>query len=96
MAELQTIMLANKVITLGEPEVLASLFVKNGNLRERETRQDRLYHLPKPNINPGKRRFGYRAPALYNTLPVEIAALTRQQFKRAAKEHVLRTAADDG
>ena len=90
MADFQTVVTAQKAIQRGEPEALASLFTLNSDARLRSTRQDRLFHLPRPRLETGKRRFGYRAAALLNTLPRELALLPPGRFARAAKTRLKR------
>ena len=90
MADYQTVVTAQKAIQRGEPEALASLFTLNCDKRLRSTRQDSLFHLPRPRLETGKRRFGYRAAALLNTLPRELALLPPGRFARAAKTRLKR------
>ena len=70
----------------GEPEDLAALFVRNRDARERHTRQNELLHLPRPQLETGKRRFGYRAASLMNSLPAQVGHLRPVSFTRAARE----------
>ena len=85
MAEARTLALAHQVMRRGEPDSLASLFVRCRDTRERTTRQDGLLHLPRPRSEAGRRRFGYRAPALYNRLPGDTTDMSRRRFARAVK-----------
>ena len=89
MAEYQTLAIAHKAILRGEPEELASLFVTNSAVRERPSRQDHLFHLPRPRLETGKRRFGYRAAALLNTLPPEQLQLRPVRFSRSVKSTMM-------
>ena len=91
MATYQTLVTAQKAIQRGEPETLASLFTLNSKIRWRSTRQDRLFHLPRPRLETGKRRFAYRAAALLNTLPTELIELPPASFARAAKKRFQRS-----
>ena len=91
MATYQTLVTAQKAIQRGEPETLASLFTLNSKIRCRSTRQDRLFHLPRPRLETGKRRFAYRAAALLNTLPTELIELPPASFARAAKKRFQRS-----
>ena len=89
MADYNTMTLTYKVLRHREPVSLAGLFVRNSDVRERSTRQDSLLHLPKPRLDPGMRRFGYRAPALYNGLPSDIVNIPQQRcFARALRAHL--------
>ena len=89
MAEYQTLAIAHKAILRGEPEELASLFVTNSAVRERPSRQDHLFHLPRPRLETGKRRFGYRAAALLNTLPPEQLQLRPVRFSRSVESTMM-------
>ena len=89
MADYQTLVTAHKTIQRGEPEALASLFQLNADARVRSTRQDHLLHLPRPRLETGKRRFGYRAAALLNSLPPEIVQLPPTRFARATKARLV-------
>ena len=89
MSDYQTLVIAHKAIQRGEPEVLAALFVTNSAIRERQSRQDHLYHLPRPRLETGKRRFGYRAAALLNTLPSRLLRLPPARFARSAKAAIV-------
>ena len=86
MADYHTLVTAHKAIHRGEPEEITTLFSKNSKTRSRSTRQDHLFHLPRPRLESGKRRFAYRAAALLNTLPVELAQLPPARFARAVKK----------
>ena len=88
MADYHTLVTAQKAIQRGEPEELATLFTLNSKTRERSTRQDHLFHLPRPRLESGKRRFAYRAAALLNSLPAELAQLPPARFARAAKKRL--------
>ena len=85
MAEYQTLVTAHKVIQRREPEGLASLFVTNRDTRARSTRQDYMYHIPRPRLETGKRRFGYRAPVLLNDLAADVLQLPPAGFARAVR-----------
>ena len=88
MADYHTLATAQKAIQRGEPEALATLFSQNSQTRARSTRQDNLFHLPRPRLESGKRRFAYRAAALLNTLPSELTQLPPARFARAAKKRL--------
>ena len=85
MANYQTMVTAQKAIHHREPEALAALFTRKRDARERSTRQDHLFHLPRPRLETGKRRFGYRAAALLNALPQADLDLPPSRFARAVK-----------
>ena len=85
MSEYQTLVIAHKAVQRGEPEDLAALFTANRDTRERHTRQDHLFHLPRPQLETGKRRFGYRAATLLNRLPAQVVQLPPASFARAAR-----------
>ena len=95
MAETRTLALTHKVMRQREPVSLASSFVQCRDTRQRTTRQDRLLRLPRPRTEAGRRRFGYRAPALYNALPVGLTGMSQRCFDRAVKAH-LEAAGDTG
>ena len=75
----------------GEPEDLAMLFVPNQNFRDRHTRQDHLFHLPRPRLETGNRRFEYRAAALLNSLPPQEVQLPHAKFARSARAELITT-----
>ena len=89
MADYQTLLTAQKVINQGEPEALAALFRYNSDTRVRSTRQDHLFHLPLPRLETGKRRFGYRAAALLNSLPADVVEQRPARFARTVKAKLL-------
>ena len=89
MTDYQTLVTAHKAIQRGEPEALASLFRHNADARGRSTRQDHLLHLPRPRLETGKRRFGYRAAVLLNSLPPELVQLPQTRFARATKARLV-------
>ena len=88
MADIQTLITAQKIVRNGEPEELAAMFKNNSDARERSTRQDHLLHLPRSRLETGKRRFGYRAAALINSLPPGAIEQRSAQFARTAKAAV--------
>ena len=90
MAECQMLTLAHKVLCHDEPDVLANLFVLNRDVRERSTRRDGHFHLPRPRTEAGKRRFAYLAPALYNALPGDVTSLSVRPFPRAVRTLISR------
>ena len=85
----QTLVIAHKAITRGEPEKLADLFITNSAIRDRQSRQDHLFHLPRPRLETGKRRFGYRAAALLNSLPSQLLQLPPARFARPVKAAIV-------
>ena len=95
MSDHQTLVIAHKAIQRGEPEELAALFVTNSAIRERQSRQDHLFHLPRPRLETGKRRFGYRAAALLNSqllnsqLPSQLLRLPPARFSRSVKAAIV-------
>ena len=89
MSQVQTLDLVHRVLRQGEPDSLAGLFVRCGDTRHRSTRQDGLFRLPRPRTEAGRRRFAYRAPDLYNSLPTGVAELSRRRFARAVRAHVM-------
>ena len=89
MADYQTLVIAQKAIQRREPEALAELFTCNQDVRERCTRQDHLFHLPRPRLETGKRRFGYRAAALLNALPPDLVQLPPARFARILKARMV-------
>ena len=85
MSDYRTLTIAHKALHRGEPEELATLFMINRDARSRHTRQDDLFHLPRPQLETGKRRFGYRAAALLNSLPTEVVRRPPAGFARDAR-----------
>ena len=85
MSDYRTLITAHKALRRGEPEELAELFVSNRDARNRHTRQDDLLHLPRSQLETGKRRFGYRAAALLNSLPAQVVRLPPARFARDAR-----------
>ena len=88
MADIQTLVTAKKIVRNGEPEELAAMFTNNSDMRERSTRQDHHFHLPRSRLETGKRRFGYRAAALLNSLPPGVIEQRPAPFARTAKAAV--------
>ena len=70
-ADYLTLVTAQKLIYHRQPEALSALFTHNSDARERSTRQDHHFHLPRSRLETGKRRFSYRAVALLNSLPTD-------------------------
>ena len=89
MTEARTLALTHKVLRRGEPDSLADLFVQCRDTRDRSTRQDGLLRLPRPRTEAGRRRFAYRAPALYNSLPAGVTDMSYPCFIRAVRERLL-------
>ena len=96
MAEARTLALAHQVMRRGEPDSLASLFVRCRDTRERTTRQDGRLCLPRPRSEAGKRRFSYRAPALYNRLPGDTTNMPQRRFARAVKSWLAQAELEGG
>ena len=88
MSEVRTLAVAHQALRQGVPESLASLFVRCRETRDRPTRQDEQLRLPRPRTEAGKRRFGYRAPALYNVLPAGFADMYQRSFARAVRAYL--------
>ena len=88
MPEVRTLAVAHQALRQGVPESLASLFVRCGETRDRPTRQDEQLRLPRPRTEAGKRRFGYRAPALYDVLPAGFADMPQRSFARAVRAYL--------
>ena len=89
LADYHTLMTARKVTKDGEPETLTSLFTSNSDARDRSTLQDLRFHLPRPRLETGKRRFGYRAATLLNRLSADAVELSTARFARTAKAALL-------
>ena len=90
MSDYRTLTIAHKALQRGEPEELATLFMINRDVRSRHTRQDDLFHLPRPQLETGKRRFGYRAAALLNSLPTEVVRRPPAGFARDARAALMK------
>ena len=88
MVALRTLTLARQVLRGGEPVTLASAFVRHSESRSRSTRQDRLFKLPRPRTQAGKRTFLYRASAGLNQLPPDSLSLSTGRFKSAVVSHL--------
>ena len=89
MSDLQTLITAHKAIQRGEPAELANLFIVNSTVRAKTTRQDHQFQLPRPRLETGRRRFGYRAAALLNRLPGDAIEQRPAKFARTAKAALL-------
>ena len=74
--------LTHCIVRSEEPASLASLFRKVCSLRERPTRQDNRFYLPRIRSEAGRRRYAYRAPQLYNGVPERLTTLSAGAFKR--------------
>ena len=85
LADHSTLCLAHRVLRRGEPHSLAAVLHRNGEVRQRTTRQDGVLCVPRSRNEAGKRRFCARAPVLYNQLPPELVSLSGQGFKRTLK-----------
>ena len=82
LVDTATINLVQKVITSGQPDALSALFRQNSGKRERKTRQDHLYVVPRCKTGAGQRRFSVRGPNLYNSLPTTMYHLRQPNFQR--------------
>jgi len=89
MADHCTLCLAHKVIASGEPDSLAVTLRCNSDMRQRNTRQDGLLHVPRSKSEAGKRRFCSRAPTLHNKLSRDLTSLSQQRFSRTLKQRML-------
>ena len=94
LADYTTLCLAHKVLQSGEPELLAAVLRQNADVRERNTRQDGLLHVPRSRTEAGKRRFSSRAPALHNQLLPHLTGLTGRRFQRELKRMMLASTPD--
>ena len=83
LTDLSTINISHKIIKSGQPEKLAGNFKLNHEQRERNTRQDHLYVVPRCRTEAGKRRFSVRGPNLYNSLPTELHGMRQGAFSRS-------------
>jgi len=81
--------LLHKIITTGQPLLLADCLNSNINTTGRNTRQSNDIRLPPVRHNSGKRQFVYRAPADYNLLPHHVRALNRACFATTVKRECL-------
>ena len=77
--------LLRKVLRWGEPLTLAEELHLSSSSRSRSTRQDGLLHLPRIRSEAGRRRFVYRVPQLFNSLPSNFADQSINSFKRSLK-----------
>ena len=82
LSDFHCLTLVHRTLRWGEPKSLAELFRKNSSLRDRQTRQDDRFYLPHVRSEAGRRRFAYRAPQLYNSVPVRLTTLRADTFKR--------------
>ena len=82
LVDTATINLAHKAIKSGQPDALSAFFRPNSGKRERKTRQDHLYVVPRCKTGAGQRRFCVRGPNLYNSLPSAMYHLRQPNFQR--------------
>ena len=82
LVDLSTLNLAHKIIRRGQPDSLPANFVFNYEKRERNTRQDHMYVIPRCKTETGKRRFSVRGPDMYNSLPSELHGMRQATFSR--------------
>ena len=87
----QTLCLLQKIRSTGQPESLADLFTANSERpdRGRHTRQDDQLFVPRARTEAGKRRFGYRAAHMLNSLPSDFPTMSVGRFRRALKVELL-------
>ena len=88
MHQHRTLCQLHNILSLGEPESLASEFRTNSSRRDRKTRQDDLLHIPRSNLKAGKRMFTRRTPLWYNKLPADLKDLPVRRFSRGLKKHM--------
>ena len=81
--------LLKRMLCTSEPESIAGDLVTRGDVHHRATRN--ADHLVTPAIRSesGRRRFRYSMVAEYNALPSDIRCLTRPNFKRKLRQHML-------
>ena len=74
-----------------EPETLAALFVRNRDVHARVTRTSCQFRPPRIRTEFGRKRFAYRAAALFNALPADVRDQqgNRRAFGKALKQHML-------
>ena len=94
LVQYHTLMLAHKVLLHGESEVLATLFWRCRDVRDRQTRQDGALRAPRCRTVCGQRQFAYRAAKQYNALPTAVTDRSVQSFRRAL-QCLLTVTADD-
>lgn len=80
--------LLHKVRRSGEPEAMAREFSVSGT-RQRSTRQSSDLTVPQSRTNMGQRRFRYRAPCDYNSLPHDLTRLPPHLFAKHLRRHLL-------
>ena len=84
-----TLTLAHKIMRRGEPDGLSGMFVLNGEVRDRRTRQDGLLFVPRSRTAFGQRRFAVRAPSQYNSLDPTVTDRSVPAFGPALRRHML-------
>ena len=82
LSDFHTLTLTHRILRSGEPSTLVSLFRRVSSLRDRPTRQDSLFYLPRVRSEAGRRQFAYRAPQLYNSVPERLTTLSTDVFKQ--------------
>ena len=88
LSDFHTLTLAHRIIKSGEPTSLVSLFRRVSSLRDRPTRQDNHFYLPRVRSEAGRRQFACRAPRLYNSVPARLTTLSADAFKRNLRRTV--------
>ena len=91
MCSNDTLVLLHKVLRTGEPGVIAQMFNRNVDVRERSTRQDSQLSLPSIRKEAGRRRFAYRAATQLNQPPVNSHCMTVRRFKSYLRGHFKRS-----
>ena len=86
LVEFATLNLVHKVIRSGKPDTLATSFQLNLEHRERNTRQDHMYVVPRCKTEAGKRRVCVRGPNFYNSLPSDMRDMRIATFNRNLRE----------
>ena len=89
-----TLTLAHKVMRYGEPEELSRMFRRCADVRDRETRQDGMLHMPRCRTAYGQRQFAYRATKLLNALPSDLSDRSVPSFRRTLQRHMASEAKD--
>ena len=86
-----TLALLHKIRLHNTPVSISTSIQTNREARVRSTRQDNDLRLPSVRTEAGRRRFLYRGPMWYNTLPLEMRTMSVACFNRALKRLLLDT-----
>ena len=73
-------------VNIKNKKIIKDAFQFNNEKRERNTRQDHLYTVPRCQTEAGKRQFCVRATNLYNSLPTELHGMRQATFSRNLKQ----------